>query len=162
MKLPYTKKSIAVLIFLSIIFPAISEELKIGSNLQKENLLKFEDQFGEEKEISTETKYIIFAADMEGTKIAHELFDKKKGEFLTMKKAIFVGDIHKMPYVISKFIAIPKMRNYPYPILLIREEGKGSPFPREKGKLTGFVLDKLTVQSIKVLSNTEELESFLK
>lgn len=141
-------------------FSVFAEELKIGSNIQSENLIQYEDQFGETKEISIDTKYLIFASDMEGTKIAHEFFEAKKGEFLLEKKAVFVGDIHRMPFIISKLIAIPKMRKYNYTIHLIRDDKKGEFFPKEKGKLTGFVLDKYTIKSLQTISSVKELEDF--
>ncbi len=48
------------------------------------------------------------------------LQDKPKG-FLESRHTVFVADIQKMPTIIAKMFAIPKMRDYSYRVMLDRD-----------------------------------------
>ncbi|MCB1180013.1 MAG: hypothetical protein KDK36_20715, partial [Leptospiraceae bacterium] len=142
-------------------FALFSEPIKEGDNLESLNLIEYEDQFGEIQKIKTEDRILIFASDMDGTKIAHEVFKQKGEGYLKEKKSIFIGDIHKMPWLISKFIALPKMRKYPYKIFLIKDDKKGDNFNKGKGKLTGYKIENFVIKEFQIISNTDELILFM-
>ncbi|HMV43962.1 MAG TPA: hypothetical protein PK079_14520 [Leptospiraceae bacterium] len=148
-------KKIFFFIF-AISLQLLSEPLKVGDEM---TLLQFETQKEEKIIISKETRTLIFTSDMEASKIAHELFEKLGDDYLKQNNAIFISDIHKMPFLITKFVALPKMRKYPYSIALIREEGPGFIFPREKGRLTVISLSEYKVSSIQFVENTEDLKN---
>lgn len=147
-----------ILVFLITTISIIAQPLKIGDDLFKENLVQFIDQHGNLQTISKETQYLLFASDMEASKIIHPYLMKLKQEGMNSKRMAFVADIHKMPAIISKMIAIPKMKEYPYTIHLIRDETRGSYFPKEKGKITVLFLKDYKIQKIQQVGTQEELE----
>lgn len=139
----------------SLIF---SEPLKVGDELK---LIQYQTQFGDEVTVAPTVSKLIFAAEMEASKIAHSVLESAGADYLKNRSAVLVSDIHRMPYFITKFVALPKMKSYIYPIHLIREEGPGDIFPREKGKLTLVSLKNYKVLSIKFISNSGELKEEL-
>ena len=44
---------------------------------------------------------------------------KGKENILEKNSAVYVADISGMPSLISKFIALPKMKKYPFSVLLL-------------------------------------------
>jgi hypothetical protein len=73
----------------------------------------------------------------------------------------YVADITGMPSLISKFFAIPKMKDYNFSILLIDEDNKAL-FPVEQDKITIITLDNSKVTSIKFIKTAEDLATTLK
>lgn len=101
-------------------------QLHVGDRLPE---IVLEDQHGQEQRIGHE-RMIIFVRSMDASKIVHEVLTERNGdEWLAANNARFVADIHRMPGIISRFIAKPRMRDYNYTILLIEDEGVGDVFP---------------------------------
>lgn len=132
----------------------MAEELKIGDEFPN---LELEDQTETVQRIPEDTKKVFFIADMSASKIVNSVLEEKKSEYLPSFHSVLISDIHRMPGLITKFVALPKMRGYPYRIYLIRDDRTGVPFPKEKEKITMIVLKKGIVQRIQFLSTQEEL-----
>ncbi|MBP7282038.1 MAG: hypothetical protein KBA66_10695 [Leptospiraceae bacterium] len=147
---------ILILIFIST--QLFGSPLTIGDELR---LLDYETQQDEKVSIPKETKTIVFTSEMEASKIAHEVFENLGDTYLKQKSAVFISDINRMPFLITKFVALPKMRSYKYTIHLIKDEGPGLIFPKEKGKLTVISLNEFKITSIQFVSNSEELKNYL-
>ena len=147
-------KNIILLFLLSATY-VWSEPLQVGEEL---SLLQYETQRDEKVTIPTGTRTLVFTSEMEASKIAHEVFEVGGEDYLNQNFTIFISDIHRMPFLISKFVALPKMRKYKYTMHLIKEDTAGSIFPREKGKLTIITLDNLKVTSIQFVGSADELK----
>jgi hypothetical protein len=143
-----------LLLILILITPIYSEVLKIGNEIPK---LEFETQREDKDTLNSDIKYLVFTSEMEASKIAHSLFEKEGDAYLKKYFIFFISDIHKMPSLITKFIALPKMRNYKYTIHLIKEENQNLEFPIESGKLTILQLKNLKIISINFAKNETEL-----
>ncbi|MFP5519150.1 MAG: hypothetical protein ACLGGX_04560 [Bdellovibrionia bacterium] len=117
------------------------------------------DQHGKEQTIPQDTKLVIFAADMDGYKLAREAFEENKIEDLSAKKVFFISDISKMPALISKMFAIPKMKELKFQIFLDKDGTLTKDFPREEKKLT---LLKLTEGKVTEKNFTDKKEELIK
>jgi hypothetical protein len=122
-------------------------------------LSEWQDQFDENQQITDSTKKIFFISDMPASKILHGEIENKESDFLTRHNSIIFSDIHRMPTLISKFVAIPKMKGYKYRMLLIRDEETGKLFPKEPEKITAITLDQKKIIKIEFISNLDELKS---
>lgn len=120
-------------------------------------LSEWQDQFDEKQQITDSTKKIFFLSDMPASKIIHAELENKDSDFLTKHNSMIFSDIHRMPSLISRFVAIPKMKNYKYKLLLIRDDETGKIFPREPEKITAITLDKFKITKIEYISNVDEL-----
>ena len=77
--------------------------------------------------------------------------------FLTKNQTVYVGDISGMPYLISRFFAIPKMQKYQFSILFLDEENQKY-FDKKEDMITVYTLENGKILSSSFISKKEELE----
>lgn len=137
---------------------AFANSLTVGTDIPT---LTVKDQFEKEHIIDANIKTIIFSATKtEGTTIKEFLLTKDK-DYLTTNKAAYVADITGMPSLITKFIALPKMKDYPFSVLLIDEANK-TLFPVKEDMISIISLENGKVMDIKYVKTAAELGQILK
>ena len=123
--------------------------------------IHYTNQWEEPSPVPVETTKVIFISDMDASKIIHPILEKEGKGYLESKQAVLISDIHRMPSLISKFVALPKMKSYPYTLRLVREEKIADPFPRTKGSLTLIQLKAGKITKIQISNGETEIRSFL-
>lgn len=137
---------------------AIANSLTVGSDIPT---LTVKDQFEKDHTVDANVKTIIFSASKtEGTTIKDFLLTKDK-DYLTTNNTVYVADITGMPSLITKFIAMPKMKDYPFSVLLIDEANK-TLFPVKEDMISLISLENGKVTDIKYVKTAEELSQNLK
>ena len=137
---------------------AFANSLSVGSDVSQ---IKIKNQFDAINPIAAETKTILFASDKATSDILKEYLLSKEGDILTKNNALYVGDISGMPSLISKFIALPKMKKYPFSVMLLDDTNKDF-FGKEEGKIIVYSLDNLKITEMKSISTAKELEEIIK
>ena len=66
-----------------------------------------------------------------------------------------------MPSLITKFFALPKMKKYPFSVMLLDDTNKGN-FVKEEGKIIVYTLDNLKVLDKRSITTAEELAEIIK
>lgn len=165
---PLFRKLIRNVLFSSILFVSLSSHLaaeeltppalKVGDSLPEIN---YTNQWEEPSPIPKETTKVLFISDMDASKIVHPILEKEEKGYLDSKQAALISDIHRMPSLITKFVALPKMKSYPYTLRLVREEKITDPFPRTKGSVTMIQLKEGKVLKILISNQEEEVKKFL-
>lgn len=122
---------------------------------------EIKDQFEKMHKISADTKTILVAESRSTSVIVREYLLTKDTNFLETNKTQYIADISGMPSLISKFIALPKMKKYPFPILLVNEEQAKS-FSTKDDEITVYTLTDGKVSNIKYIKTTEELDAVFK
>lgn len=136
---------------------AIASSLTVGNTLPT---LKIKDQFEKEHIVDANIKTIIFSATKsEGTTIKEFLLTKDK-DYLTTNKAAYIADITGMPSIITSLIAMPKMKGYPFSVLLVDESNK-SLFPVKEDMISVISLDNGKITDVKYVKTAEELGKIL-
>ena len=127
------------------------------------NYIKIKDQFEKEHTIGTNVKTILFASDKKTSDMLRDylLPLSEKENILEKNSAVYVADISGMPSLISKFIALPKMKKYPFSVLLLDDTNKDN-FVKEDGKIIVYSLENGKVVKIDKISTKEELAKFIK
>lgn len=127
------------------------------------NDIKIKDQFEKEHTIGTNVKTILFASDKKTSDMLRDylLPLSAKENVLEKNGAVYVADISGMPSLISKFIALPKMKKYPFSILLLDDTNKAN-FEKEEGKIIVYSLEAGKVVKIDKISTKEELANIIK
>mgnify|MGYP006351434237 CR=1 FL=1 len=100
---------------------AFANSLSVGSDVSQ---IKIKNQVDAINPIAAETKTILFASDKATSDILKEYLLSKEGDILTKNNALYVADISGMPSLISKFIALPKMKKYPFSVMLLDDTNK--------------------------------------
>ncbi|HJE02419.1 hypothetical protein AAX26_00058 [Aliarcobacter thereius] len=125
--------------------------------------IKIKDQKEKEHTLDANIKTVIFASDKGTSDIIKDylLSISETENILDRNSAVYVADISGMPSIISKFIALPKMKKYPFPILLLDDSNKAN-FTKEDGKIIVYSILDGKVSSIEKISTKEELANIIK
>ena len=124
----------------------------------------FETQFDQTLSLNTQTQWVIFSTTKDGGNWVKEAFAQLNFNEATLasKQLLYVADIHKMPSFISKMFAIPKMRDYGFPIALDKEGEGTQDWPTQENAVNVYQLNQLEVIKTMHFANQSDLENFLK
>ena len=123
--------------------------------------LTLADQHGTAHYVSVNTRTVVFTNGMNASKIVRKLLDERPPDWLARHHAIFVADVHRMPRLITRFVALPRLRRNRYPILLIRDDETAADWPRQEDMVTILTLTKLPVETVRYTSSADELETWI-
>jgi len=119
------------------------------------------DQFDKVHQVnSKDYNLLIVAFEKDVAVMFNDFLTKHKALFLSEHKALFISDIHEMPTFITKMFALPKMRDYPYPVLLIYDES--NIFPKKDDSLTIIRLKNGVIDDIDFISDEKYIEKIFK
>lgn len=147
------KKSILMLV-MSLALWAVP--YKIGQSVMP---LDLNDQFGKKVVLKTMPKTLIMAFEKETSATVNDCLGKQNGNYLPDHHAAYIADISPMPAFIAEAFALPKMRKYPYTVLLIRDEETGLKFPAQDGKITVLRFEKNILKAIEYVATADELKT---
>lgn len=132
--------------------------MKVGDNLPK---YKIFDQFEKEHVLSSDTNILIVTSSkLTGEIVKEYLLDQEK-DFLKNNNAYYIADISQMPSMISKLFAIPKMKEYPFSVLLIDKE-QAKIFNKKDDHVSIYIIKNRKVLSINYIKEKEELAHFFR
>lgn len=137
---------------------AFANSLTVGDSLPT---LTIKDQFEKEHVVDAKVKTILFSASKtEGASIKDFLLTKDK-EFLAKNNLVYVADITGMPSIITSLFAMPKMKEYPFLVLLVDEANKGL-FPVKEDMISVITLDNSKITDVKYVKTAAELAELFK
>jgi cyanate permease len=120
--------------------------------------LSLKDQFGHTIELTTMPKTVIMAFEKGTAATVNEYLATQNNNYLAQNSAVFIADISQMPSFIATTFALPKLRSYHHPILLIEDEAQGLAFPGKEEKITILHFNQNRVSAIEFISTTTELK----
>lgn len=152
-------KNILLLFVFLYAFSALAEKVEIGKPFPVYTL---EDQFGNSNTLSSATRFVIVASEKDVSGKVNDWLKGKEAGFLPKHQTEYVSDIEPMPGIITTLFALPKMKKYPFTLLLNREKEFAGIYPAQKGKIALFMLDeKQTLTDIRYLDKAEELDDVI-
>src|SRR5574344_453142 len=151
-------KKLLLTAFLALGLSAAS--LEVDSNIEN---ITIKDQFEKEHKLDANVKTILFASDKGTSDLLRDylLPLSENKNILEENGAVYVADISGMPSLISKFIALPKMKKYPFSVMLLDDTNKDN-FVKEDGKIIVYSLENGKVVKVDKISTKEELAKFIK
>ena len=145
-------------ILLLVLLPLTANALETGDRLASWTLL---DQYDQPYTLNNQTQTLLVARSMDAAKLVNAaLADKPKG-FLESRHTVFVADIQKMPTIIAKMFAIPKMRDYTYRVMLDREARIVPQYAGDDDKVLWLQLRDGQLVSQQQFGNAEQLRTAL-
>ncbi|MBB6523656.1 hypothetical protein [Pseudoteredinibacter isoporae] len=124
-------------------------DLKVGDRFPD---IEFEDQFDVKQKIEPTDTLVLMSFEKDVSEKVNEFLVKKDSEFLESNNSRYIADISGMPGLITKMFALPKMRDYNYRLLLIKEEKNTEYFEQAKGQLTVYTLKDGLIHSVKTIN----------
>jgi len=112
---------------------AVAAELQVGDSLPA---ITLKDQHDKSVTVAPEAQTLLFTIEKSAADLVNNYLKQQTPDFLTSKQAYFLADISGMPSIITKMIALPKMQERPYAILLGYEAADLAFMPRQKDHVT--------------------------
>ena len=105
------------------------------------------DQFGKEQRISETDKIILISFEKDVSVAINDYLKTKPKDFVYRHRVKYISDISPMPTIITKMFALPKMRDYKYPVMLIYDEA-GAKYDKKEGMVTVYHLNNGILKSV--------------
>ncbi|TNE76620.1 MAG: hypothetical protein EP334_08130 [Gammaproteobacteria bacterium] len=120
------------------------------------------DQFGQPFSSLENTSVVMLVSGMKAKGMAHDALEAVDTSCLRDKRLVYLANISGMPKMISKLIAVPRMRELDYPVWLDYSGQVAEALPRQKGRVTVMKLngDK-SVAEVSYTSSAEPLKEAL-
>lgn len=151
-----------LLIAFTILFSILgAETLKVSSELDSLHRYPYENQHGMIKIVPNYVKTIIISFEKDNSAMINAYLNKQKSNYLESYKAIFIADISKMPSIITKLFALPKMKKYKHTIYLHNSDEFAKFVPSKEGEATVLKFKGRTVQSISFISTIDEMKKVI-
>ncbi|MFT5235662.1 MAG: hypothetical protein ACI90A_001025 [Shewanella sp.] len=125
--------------------------------------IQLENQFEEQVKVNANTLVILFSRGMKGGDIIKEALDLQIADGETIPATqVYIADISGMPSLIAKFVAIPQMKDLPFPIGLDREGEVTKLLPSDADMATLILLNNLKVIEVHNFGSSTELAKALR
>lgn len=155
-------KTLAVSAALSLAaLSASAAPLAAGSALPT---LTLKDQHDKPVAIAPDTRWVLFSGDKAVSDMVSGVLTAEPAGVLQRLHLVYVADISAMPGLVTRMFALPKMRELPYSLALVREKAdvaQVADLPRQPGKATLLQLDKGKVTHVSAIANAAELRAAL-
>lgn len=118
------------------VLPALADAQPIveGQSLPPRN---FVDQYDKLHEFpGADTRLVLFAVEKAPSDWVNAALTALGAPAVRARGIVFLADISGMPGFVTRSFALPKMRQRPYPILLVQEPQQADFMPREKDAVT--------------------------
>ncbi|PNV83110.1 MAG: hypothetical protein C0627_06075 [Sulfurimonas sp.] len=130
----------------------------LDADLAKLVKFKYVSPHGEEIKISKDVKLIIATFEKDSGALANSYFDEQEPTYLQRHHAVFIADINKMPTIITKMFALPKLRKYKHPIFINYDEKFEEAATSKEGKITILYIEEEKIKEISYVSTQQELK----
>ncbi len=116
--------------------------LSIG---QQVDFKQLEDQNGNDFVHQDTMKLVLYVNGMSARDLVRESLDTINTDCMTEGRVVYLANISTMPSLISRLIAIPRMRDYSYPIWLDRDGFATEVLPVQEDAVTVLTIDHQTI-----------------
>jgi hypothetical protein len=149
-------RSLAAGLLVLAALAAAEERYDVGSTVPR---LTLEDQHGVAGVLDDTIHIVVLTRDMDAGNVVKEALGSEEQRFLDERHVVYVADISRMPALVSRLIAVPRMRDRHYRIFLDRKGEVVPRFPVTDGKPTVVYLEKGRVTRVVHPANAAELRA---
>ncbi|KUJ72127.1 hypothetical protein AVO41_06780 [Thiomicrospira sp. WB1] len=121
----------------------------------------FEDQWGKTHTLDDDTQWVVYSHHMDGNDWVKGAFNQLKLHDVSAHRLLYVADISGMPSLISKWMAVPAMQDYAFPIALVRDSQRLADWPRTHESVSVFELKDGQLVAEYTFASREALQVFL-
>ena len=149
-------------LFLFFVLSALAlnaDFLNVSSSITKLNEFKYVTPQGNEIKIPKDVKLIIVSFEKDTGALVNEYLNTKSPDYLQKHNSIFIADINKMPSVITKMFALPKLRKYKHPMYLNYDEKFEQSILGKEEMVTLLHVENSVIKHISFIVRKEELKA---
>ncbi|MDD5372975.1 MAG: hypothetical protein PHO62_06075 [Sulfurimonas sp.] len=108
--------------------------------------------------IPKDVKLVIVSSQKATGALVNEYLDSQSPDYLQKNRAVFIADINKMPTIVTKMFALPKLRKYKHPIYISNDERFEEVVPSKDDRVTLLYVENSIIKNISYISTKEELK----
>ncbi|MBD3792095.1 MAG: hypothetical protein IE918_08125 [Campylobacterales bacterium] len=123
-------------------------EFKVGEKLPP---ISLPDQFENTLQVESTDRLLIMAFEKDISSAINDYLKAKPAGYLNEHHAKYISDISAMPSLITSMFAIPKMKKFPFSIMLIYND-LGKEFSKEKGRITVYRIKNHQIDAIEFVA----------
>ena len=131
-----------------------AEPYGVGSELPA---LSLQDQHGDSHTLDGSVRVVLFSRDMDAGKVIQQALSQDGQALLDAHSAVYVADVSRMPGLVRRLIAKPRMRKRPYLMWLDEEGDATADLPSEEGLPTLLLLEDRRILRIEYPATPEAL-----
>ena len=134
----------------ALLFTVLLAGLTFGATIKvTDNLasLKVKDQFDKPMVVTNDTKKIIIAFSKEKGAEVKKYLDNNPN-YLKEQNALYFADVSAAPSFVTSLFMMPKFKDYPFSMGVIRDEDLAAKFPYQEEKLTIISLKDSVVTAV--------------
>jgi hypothetical protein len=146
------------LVLLVVTVVAGAQPVAVGSRLSP---LKLQDQHDNAAEVGSVVRLLLFTRDMAGGTLVKDALAERDQHFLDACHAAYIADVSGMPSVVTRLMALPRMRKRPYRVLLDRDGELTASLPYVPDTATLLELEQLRVTRVAHLRTVDEVRTAL-
>jgi hypothetical protein len=127
-------------------------------------IITVEDQHGKPVRVDASTRRVLFTAERGVNDWVSKLLSAQAVGVLDRQQAVYVADITAMPSIVTRMFALPKMRELPFSMGLVRDAAQLSQvadIPRQPGAATVLMFESGKLTEILLARNENQLRAAL-
>lgn len=113
---------------------ALFAEFQVGEKLPP---ISLPDQFEKTLQVESTDRLLIVAFEKDISSAINDYLKARPADYLHEHHARYIADISAMPSLVTSMFAIPKMKKFPFSIMLIYDD-LGKEFSKEEGRITVY------------------------
>jgi len=123
-------------------------EFKVGEKLPS---ISLPDQFENTLQVKSTDRLLILAFEKDISSAINDYLKTQPADYLKEHHARYISDISAMPSLITSMFAMPKMKKFPFSIMLINDD-LGKEFGKEEGKITVYRIENHQIKAVEFIA----------
>lgn len=126
--------------------------------------LSLNDQHDKPAPVSPQTRWVVFTSEKPVSDMVSAVLATEPAGVADRLRLVYVADISGMPALVTRMFALPKLRELPFPIALVRDAAQVTQvadIPRVTGAATVLRLDNGRVAQLATIRLADELRTLL-
>jgi len=153
----------SMLCAVAISLPLVAEAAPVSAGAAMPPL-SLNDQHDKPALVSPSTRWVVFTAEKAVSDMASAVLAAEPAGVTERLRLVYVADISGMPALVTRMFALPKLRELPFPIALVRDASQVAQvadIPRVAGAATVFRLENGRVAQVADVRQPAELRTLL-